>query len=84
MILVYKIDRLIRSPTDFAKLVELFDANGVSFASVTQASTPPTALSAQPSTSFYGSYWTSLRSNLTLSRYLQGIGLPSLVQGIHL
>ena len=36
IILVYKIDRLTRSLADFAKMVELFDANGVSFVSVTQ------------------------------------------------
>jgi DNA invertase Pin-like site-specific DNA recombinase len=34
---VYKVDRLTRSLTDFAKLVELFDTHGVSFVSVTQA-----------------------------------------------
>jgi site-specific DNA recombinase len=33
---VYKVDRLTRSLVDFAKLVELFDAHGVSFVSVTQ------------------------------------------------
>jgi site-specific DNA recombinase len=32
----YKVDRLTRSLADFAKLVELFDAHGVSFVSVTQ------------------------------------------------
>jgi DNA invertase Pin-like site-specific DNA recombinase len=36
VIVVYKVDRLTRSLADFAKLVELFDANGVSFVSVTQ------------------------------------------------
>lgn len=36
LIVVYKIDRLTRSLTDFAKLVELFERYGVSFASVTQ------------------------------------------------
>jgi site-specific DNA recombinase len=36
-VVVYKVDRLTRSLTDFAKLVELFDAHGVSFVSVTQA-----------------------------------------------
>src|SRR3984893_8487375 len=36
VIVVYKVDRLTRSLTDFAKLVELFDAHGVSFVSVTQ------------------------------------------------
>ena len=33
---VYKVDRLTRSLADFAKLVELFEANGVSFVAVTQ------------------------------------------------
>jgi site-specific DNA recombinase len=37
IVLVYKVDRLTRSLTDFAKLIELFDAHGVSFVSVTQS-----------------------------------------------
>ena len=36
VIVVYKVDRLTRSLADFAKLVELLDAHGVSFVSVTQ------------------------------------------------
>jgi site-specific DNA recombinase len=36
VIVVYKVDRLTRSLADLAKLVELFDAHGVSFVSVTQ------------------------------------------------
>ena len=36
VVVVYKIDRLTRSLFDFAKIVEVFDANGVSFVSVTQ------------------------------------------------
>lgn len=36
VIVVYKIDRLSRSLSDFAKLVDLFDAHGVTFVSVTQ------------------------------------------------
>ena len=36
VIVVYKVDRLTRSLADFAKLVELFDANNASFVSVTQ------------------------------------------------
>jgi DNA invertase Pin-like site-specific DNA recombinase len=36
VVVVYKIDRLTRSLSDFAKLVEIFDAHGVSFVSVTQ------------------------------------------------
>jgi site-specific DNA recombinase len=35
-VVVYKIDRLTRSLADFAKIVEIFDAKGVSFVSVTQ------------------------------------------------
>jgi site-specific DNA recombinase len=35
-VVVYKIDRLTRSLADFAKLVDVFDRNGVSFVSVTQ------------------------------------------------
>ncbi|HMU00799.1 MAG TPA: recombinase family protein [Amaricoccus sp.] len=37
VVVVYKVDRLTRSLADFAKLVELFDANQVSFVSVTQS-----------------------------------------------
>jgi site-specific DNA recombinase len=37
IIVVYKVDRLTRSLTDFAKLVELFDEHDVSFVSVTQS-----------------------------------------------
>ena len=37
VIVVYKVDRLTRALSDFAKLVELFDGHGVSFVSVTQA-----------------------------------------------
>jgi DNA invertase Pin-like site-specific DNA recombinase len=36
VVVVYKIDRLTRSLADFAKLVERFDAKGVSFVAVTQ------------------------------------------------
>ncbi len=36
IVVVYKVDRLTRSLADFAKLVEVFDAHGVSFVSVTQ------------------------------------------------
>jgi DNA invertase Pin-like site-specific DNA recombinase len=36
VVVVYKIDRLTRSLFDFAKIVEAFDAKGVSFVSVTQ------------------------------------------------
>ena len=36
IVVVYKVDRLTRALADFAKLVERFDAHGVSFVSVTQ------------------------------------------------
>lgn len=36
VVVVYKIDRLTRSLTDFAKIVDVFDGNGISFVSVTQ------------------------------------------------
>jgi site-specific DNA recombinase len=36
VVLVYKVDRLTRSLTDFAKMVEVFDARGASFVAVTQ------------------------------------------------
>ena len=37
-------DRLTRSLADFAKLVELFDANGVSFISITQSFNTTTSM----------------------------------------
>lgn len=37
VVVVYKIDRLTRSLADFARIVELFDARGISFVSVTQS-----------------------------------------------
>jgi site-specific DNA recombinase len=36
VVVVYKVDRLTRSLADFAKMVEVFDAGGVSFVAVTQ------------------------------------------------
>jgi DNA invertase Pin-like site-specific DNA recombinase len=36
VVLVYKVDRLSRSLVDFARMVEMFDAKGVSFVSITQ------------------------------------------------
>src|SRR5271154_4486762 len=36
VVVVYKVDRLTRSLTDFAKMVEIFDASKVSFVAVTQ------------------------------------------------
>jgi site-specific DNA recombinase len=36
LVVIYKVDRLTRSLADFAKLVEIFDGQGVSFVSITQ------------------------------------------------
>jgi site-specific DNA recombinase len=36
VVMVYKVDRLTRALSDFAKLVEIFDRRGVSFVSITQ------------------------------------------------
>jgi site-specific DNA recombinase len=44
VVVVYKVDRLTRSLTDFAKLVELFDEHAVSFVSVTQAFNTTTSM----------------------------------------
>ena len=44
VIVVYKVDRLTRSLADFAKLVETFDAYGVSFVSVTQSFNTTTSM----------------------------------------
>ena len=44
IVVVYKVDRLTRSLADFAKIVEVFDASGVSFVSVTQAFNTTTSM----------------------------------------
>jgi DNA invertase Pin-like site-specific DNA recombinase len=44
VVVVYKVDRLTRSLADFAKIVEVFDASGVSFVSVTQAFNTTTSM----------------------------------------
>ena len=44
VVVVYKIDRLSRALMDFAKLVEVFDANDVTFVSVTQAFNTTTSM----------------------------------------
>jgi DNA invertase Pin-like site-specific DNA recombinase len=44
IVVVYKVDRLTRSLADFAKLTELFDAQGASFVSVTQAFNTSTSM----------------------------------------
>jgi site-specific DNA recombinase len=44
VIVVYKVDRLTRSLADFAKLVEMFDAAGVSFISITQSFNTTTSM----------------------------------------
>ncbi|MCA1996917.1 MAG: recombinase family protein [Armatimonadetes bacterium] len=44
VVVVYKIDRLSRSLVDFTKLVEVFDANDVTFVSVTQSFNTTTSM----------------------------------------
>jgi DNA invertase Pin-like site-specific DNA recombinase len=44
VVVVYKIDRLSSSLADFAKLVEVFDRNGVTFCSVTQSFNTTTSM----------------------------------------
>jgi site-specific DNA recombinase len=44
IVVVYKVDRLTRSLTDFARLVELFAKHGVSFVSVTQSFNTTTSM----------------------------------------
>jgi len=44
VVVVYKVDRLTRSLSDFAKIVDLFDRHKVSFVSVTQAFNTTTSM----------------------------------------
>jgi site-specific DNA recombinase len=44
VIVVYKVDRLTRALTDFARIVEVLDARGASFVSVTQALNSTTSM----------------------------------------
>jgi DNA invertase Pin-like site-specific DNA recombinase len=44
VVVVYKVDRLTRSLADFARIVELFDAKGISFVSITQAFNTTTSM----------------------------------------
>jgi hypothetical protein len=44
IVVVYKVDRLTRSLTDFAKIVEVLDAHDASFVSVTQAFNTTTSM----------------------------------------
>jgi site-specific DNA recombinase len=44
IVVVYKIDRLSRALMDFAKLVDVFDRNGVTFVSVTQSFNTTTSM----------------------------------------
>ena len=44
VVVVYKIDRLSRSLTDFSKLVEVFESNDVTFVSITQSFNTTTSM----------------------------------------
>ena len=48
VVVVYKVNRLTRSLTDFAKLVDLFDRHGVSFVSITQSFNTTTSMGRLP------------------------------------
>src|SRR6202051_2242997 len=48
VVVVYKVDRLTRSLTDFAKMVEVFDARGLSFVAVTKKFNPTTSTGSLP------------------------------------
>jgi hypothetical protein len=48
IVVVYKVDRLTRSLADFAKLVELFDQQGVSFVSITQSFNTTSSMGRSP------------------------------------
>src|SRR6516164_7573975 len=54
VVVVYKVDRLTRALSDFAKLVDVFDRCGVSFVSITQQFYEPLRLPAAPSLSLAG------------------------------
>jgi site-specific DNA recombinase len=61
VVVVYKIDRLSRSLMDFAKLVDVFDANEVTFVSVTQSFNTTTSMGRLTLTSSYPSRSSSAR-----------------------
>jgi site-specific DNA recombinase len=44
LVVLYKIDRLTRSLTDFSRMVEVFDQHRVSFVSVTQSFNTTTSM----------------------------------------
>lgn len=44
VVVVYKVDRLTRALSDFAKIVDIFDAQGVSFVSITQSFNTTTSM----------------------------------------
>src|ERR1700730_7885146 len=66
-VVVYKIDRLTHSLADFAKIVEILDARGASFASVTQQLTRRPPWGSCPSTFCCPSRSSSGRSSASAS-----------------
>lgn len=44
VVVVYKVDRLTRALSDFAKIVDIFDSQGVSFVSITQSFNTTTSM----------------------------------------
>ena len=66
-VVVYKIDRLTRSLADFAKIVEILDARGASFVSVTQQFNTTTSMGRLTSTCCCPSRSSSARSSASAS-----------------
>jgi DNA invertase Pin-like site-specific DNA recombinase len=85
VVVVYKIDRLSRSLADFAKLVEVFDRNGVTFVSVSRTSCPCRAISraqwcalAQASIATRHGGWSAMnRANCGRDSFLRNTTDPS-------
>jgi hypothetical protein len=69
VVVVYKIDRLSRSLTDFAKLVDVFERRNVTFVSVTQQFNTTTSM---------GRLWAYLTSRTNSSVY-ERLGAPALL-----
>ena len=86
VVVVYKVDRLTRALSDFAKLVEVFDRRGVSFVSITQQFNTTTSMGrltlnillsfAQFERELIGERGPADAMSETTQRYLFGFGNP--------
>ncbi len=89
VVVVYKIDRLTRSLFDFAKIVEAFDARGVSFVSITQQFNTTTSMGRLTLNASYhlpslSGKWPAIASQerLTIGYLSRLLRLPSLAPDI--